>query len=60
MTAERVSEIEFEVDAEELALLLAAPRRIDAQRVIDPVAVYGTEASDPLSLSGAANPVALV
>jgi hypothetical protein len=42
MTAERITQYEFEVDPEELALLLAAPIETDIRRITDPIAVFGT------------------
>jgi hypothetical protein len=43
MTAERITQYEFEVDPEELALLLAAPIETDVRRITDPIAVFGTK-----------------
>jgi hypothetical protein len=43
MTAQRITQYEFEVDPQELALLLAAPIETDVQRITDPIAVFGTK-----------------
>jgi hypothetical protein len=42
MTAERLAEIEFEVHAEELPRLLAAPAQQDPREIADPLALFCT------------------
>jgi hypothetical protein len=48
MTAQRITQYEFEVDPEELALLLAAPIETDVGRITDPIAVFGTKPVEDL------------
>ena len=43
MTAERLAEIEFEVHAEELPRLLAAPDQKDLGAITDPIAIFGVQ-----------------
>jgi hypothetical protein len=52
MTAERITQYEFEVDPEELALLLAAPIETDVRRITDPIAVFGTKPAEDIQVPG--------
>jgi hypothetical protein len=57
MTVERVPELDQELGAEEMALVLAAPSHRDPYGITDPIAVFGTEPLDldrPVSSFGLA------
>ena len=46
MTHERIPEADWDVEAEELALVLAAPQTRDPAGITDPIALCGTEPLD--------------
>jgi hypothetical protein len=59
VTVERLAHAEYEVDAEELVRLLAAPVQKDPREITDPIALFGTAPLDPEPLSRAPLPSAL-
>ena len=59
MTLERLAHADYEVNAEELVRLLAAPAQRDPREINDPIALFGTGPVDPEPLSRAPLPSAL-
>jgi len=65
---ERHPEIEYEVDPDELAMLLAAPYKKGPREIADPIAVFGTasprnhipERSTPSRVSQAGRPMTAI
>jgi hypothetical protein len=59
MTPQATAHVQYEVDAEELVRLLAAPVQKDPRDITDPIALFGTAPLDPEPLPRAPLPSAL-
>jgi hypothetical protein len=56
MTAQLLTQVEYEIDHEEFVRLLAAPDQRDPRDISDPIALFGAQQLDPDPVPGSLVP----